>query len=267
MIQTLGVVDACFRTDKERRRAAGRLQGKSVLEWVARRATDCQQLDGVIVVTTADPENEFVKDLVPLDIPVFSAETDDTLALFAKALESYPCEKFVRFETACPFIDRFLVDRMVKESRRLAEPADYVGYRSHDGTPAMLTSVLLYGELVLTKTLHRLNEKLRHHEDRLHPTRYIYTHPDRFRIHWLPVPEGLDRRDIRLVLANEDDWEVHQIIVDALGPDCDGHHIAHLISECPSLRRQMEAINRGTHRELLTPEGPSASHSTQRRPR
>lgn len=267
MIQTLGIVDACFRSDRERRRAAGRLQGKSVLEWVARRATDCQQLDGVIVVTTSDPDNEFVKELVPLDIPVFTIQADDILSLWAKALEAYPCEKFVRFETACPFVDRFLVDRMVKEARRFEEPVDYVGYRSHDGTPAMLTSALLYGELVLTKTLHRLNEKLRNPQEREHPTRYIYTHPDRFRIHWLPIPNGLDRRDLRLVLLSEDDWEVHQIIVDTLGPDCDGHHIAGLVAGCPSLRRQMEAIIQGTTFHPTKQDAGLTNTSTSRRPR
>jgi len=267
MIQTLGIVDACFRTDKERRRAAGRLQGKSVLEWVSRRATDCQQLDGVIVVTTADPANDFVKDLVPLDVPVFAAEAEDVLSLWAKALEAYPCEKFVRFETVCPFVDRFLVDRLVKEARRLPEPADYVGYRTQDGTPAMLSSAVLYGELVLTKTLHRLNEKLRSAEDRQHPTKYIYMHPDRFRVHWIPVPEKLDRRDIRLVLVNEDDWEVHQIIVDTLGPDCDGHHIAGLIEGCPSLRRQMEAINLGVGREGFASQNSLTEPHSVRRPR
>ena len=243
MLQTLGIVDACFASEKERRRAAGRLQGKSILEWVARRATDCQQLDGVIVVTTSDPANLFVKDMVPLDVPVFIGEGEDLLSVWTKALEAYPCREFVRFETACPFVDQTLVDRLVKEAHQLDEPADYVGYRNHNGTPAMLTSVPVYGELVLTKTLYRLHERLRSPADRAHPTRYIYSHPERFKVHWLPTPPGLDREDIRLVLVDEDDWEVHQIIVDTLGPECDGHHIAHLVERCPSLRKQMERLN------------------------
>ncbi len=257
MLQTLGIVDACFASEKERRRAAGRLQGKSILEWVTRRATDCQQLDGVIVVTTSDPANLFVKDLVPLDVPVFVGDGEDHLTIWAKALEAYPCREFVRFETACPFVDQLLVDRLVKEAHRLDEPADYVGYRSQDGTPAMLTSVPVYGELVLTKTLHRLCERLRSPSDRAHPTRYIYSHPERFKIHWLPIPPGLDRDDIRLVLVDEDDWEVHQIIVDALGPECDGHHIAHLIERCPSLRKQMESLNERKSRQGTVKAGPS----------
>lgn len=243
MLQTLGIVDACFASDKERRRAAGRLHGKSILEWVARRATDCQQLDGVIVVTTADPANRFVQDIVPLDVPVFVGEGADSLAVWAKALEAYPCEEFVRFETVCPFIDQLLVDRLVKEAHKLNEKADYVGYRSHNGTPAMLTSIPLYGELVHSKTLYRLHERLRTPADRAHPTRFIYTHPDHFKIQWLPIPEGLDRDDIRLVLMDEDDWELHQIIIEALGPECDGQHIARLVERCPPLRAQMESLN------------------------
>ncbi|MGB4728707.1 MAG: hypothetical protein WBH86_14985, partial [Thermogutta sp.] len=108
-----------------------------------------------------------------------------------------------------------------------------------------------------TKTLHRLCERLRNPSDRAHPTRYIYSHPERFKIHWLPIPPGLDRDDIRLVLVDEDDWEVHQIIVDTLGPECDGHHIAHLIERCPSLRKQMEALNEKKSRQAIVKARPS----------
>ncbi|HPZ83273.1 MAG TPA: hypothetical protein PL064_07550, partial [Thermogutta sp.] len=82
-------------------------------------------------------------------------------------------------------------------------------------------------------------------------------HPERFKIHWLPIPPGLDRDDIRLVLVDEDDWEVHQIIVDTLGPECDGHHIAHLIERCPSLRKQMEALNEKKSRQAIVKARPS----------
>ena len=50
MLKTLGIVDACYRSRAVRSKAARKLGGKSVLEWVVRRATDCQRLDGVIVV-------------------------------------------------------------------------------------------------------------------------------------------------------------------------------------------------------------------------
>ncbi len=244
MLENLGIVDACFTLPKERARAARKLNGKSVLEWVARRATDSQQLDGVIVVTNSDPANEFVKHVTPLDVPVFVAQASDPLGAVTAALEAYPANHFVRIETACPLFDPVLLDRLVKESRRLAEPVDYLGYRCHDGTPAMATPVGVYGEWVHTKTLLEASTRLHSPKHRSHPTRYIYEHPDRFRVEWIPLPEEIDRDDLRLTLNTEDDWEYHQVIVETLGPDCDLRTITNLLNRCPSLRHQMAALNR-----------------------
>ncbi|MGQ9605968.1 MAG: cytidylyltransferase domain-containing protein [Thermogutta sp.] len=246
MLENLGIVDACFSLPKERTRASRKLNGKSVLEWVARRATDSQQLDGVIVVTTADPDNEFVKHLTPLDVPVFVAQATDPMGALAAALEAYPAAHFVRIETACPLFDPVLLDRLVKERRRVAESVDYLGYRSHNGTPAMSTPVGVFGEWVNAKALLEVARRVQAAKHRTHPTRYIYEHPERFRVHWIPLPEEIDRDDLRLTLNNEDDWEYHQLIFETLGPDCDLRTITHLLDRCPALRYQMAELNRAS---------------------
>ena len=110
MLKTLGIVEACFQTDQLRARASRKLGGKPVLEWAVRRATDCQQLDGVIVVTSDEAENQSVSDLVPLDVPIFTSTQPDSLACLSAALEEYACESAVRIGATYPFVDPVLID-------------------------------------------------------------------------------------------------------------------------------------------------------------
>ena len=95
MLKTMGVVNACCGSATPQAKAARRLAGKSILEWVARRATDCLRLDGVIVMVDGQPASLAVAALVPMDIPVFVARQPDVLACLGAALEEYPAESVV----------------------------------------------------------------------------------------------------------------------------------------------------------------------------
>jgi spore coat polysaccharide biosynthesis protein SpsF len=244
MLKTLGIVDACFLTPVARTRATRRLGGKSVLEWIVRRATDCQQLNGVVVVTTDEPENSMVGQLVPHDVPVFCAAKSDALGCFAAALEKYPCEAAVRLGVDCPFIDSMLVDRLVVTADEHRD-CDYVGYSLRDGRPAVVSPVGMFAEWVRTSAVHKANQKAKSPLERNSATRYLYSHPERFQLQFIPVPEQFDRDDIRLTVDVEEDWEHALTIVDALGPDeLDWRRIANLLDHQPALRRRMAAINR-----------------------
>ncbi len=88
MLKTMGIVNACCGGATPQAKAARRLGGKSILEWVARRATDCLRLDGVIVLVDGEPASRAVASLVPLDIPVFVARQPDVLASLARPWRS-----------------------------------------------------------------------------------------------------------------------------------------------------------------------------------
>ncbi len=244
MLKTLGIIDACYQSRGSRSKAVRKLGGKSVLEWVVRRVTDCQQLGGVIVVTCSAPENRFIFDVVPLDVPVFAGQTPDALGCFAAALEEYSAEGAVRVCAASPFIDPMLVDRLVSTAEAHPE-CDYVGYCCRDGRPAILSPVGLYGEWFRTSALHRAARSARSAGDRQHATRYLFSHPEKFTVRLIPAPEQIDRDDVRLTVDIEEDWEHALAIFDALGPDdLDWQRIADLLVHQPSLRKRMAALNR-----------------------
>ena len=243
MLRTLGIVEACYDAPRARSQAARKLGGKSVLEWVVRRATDCQQLDGVIVVTCDTAENAFVSKLVPLDVPIVVGKQADALACMAGALEEYQAEAAVRICSGWPFVDPMLIDRLVITAT--ADPdCDYASYSSRDGRPAILSPVGVYAEWFRTEALREAAKKARSRVDRQHVTRYLYSHPERFKIRLIPAPEQIDREDVRLTVDMEEDWEHALAIYEALGPEIDWRRIAELLDHQPALRSRMAALNR-----------------------
>lgn len=242
MLKTLGMVEACFRSPAARARASRRLGDQTVLEWVVRRATDCVQLSGVIVVAF-ESDRSWLARLVPSDVPIFAARQPDLLGCLAAALAEYPAEAAVRIGAASPFVDPLLIDRLVIAAERHG-PVDYVGYRSRDGRPAILSPAGVYAEWFRSEALRRAAHSASDPNDREQPTRFLYSHPEKFRIHLLSIPEQIDCEDVRLRIDLEEDFEHATAIVEALGNEVDYYRIANLLRHQPGLRSRMAAINR-----------------------
>ena len=73
MLKTLGIVQASFSSPVFRANALRKLRGKSLLEWVIRRADRLDALEGVIVVACETLDRATLSRFVPMDVPVSSA--------------------------------------------------------------------------------------------------------------------------------------------------------------------------------------------------
>ena len=245
MLGTLGVVQACFARQKRTTHAFRKLGGKSVLEWIIRRVTDCQRLDGVIVLTDDSPENAFVVSMVPLDVPVFIAEREsDCVSRYVAVLDEYSADAVVRVSCDYPFIDPMLVDRLISDAD--AHPdCDYVTYCSRDGRPAILSSVGLYVEWFRSAALRRVARKATAPADCADISHYLCSHPDKFQLRLIPAPVEIDREDLRLSIDSDEDWEQTLTMFEAFGSDeLDWQRIADLLDQQPSLRSQVAALHR-----------------------
>ena len=245
MFSTLGIVQACGGAPFSKAAAARKLGGKSLLEWVIRRVTDSQRLDGVLVVLPDTEEQHPLVELVPPDVPLFIGQRQDPLGLFVAALEEYPAQNVVRIRADSPFIDPVLIDRLATTGEEHPH-CDYISYCSGDGRRAVMSSVGLFAEWCSASALRQADQEAVQPEDREHFTRYLYSRPERFNIRLIPAPAGLDREDVRLTINSEQDWEHAQTVLDALGPEAlDWQRIAGLLDEHPALRKQMAVLNRG----------------------
>ncbi len=244
MLKTLGIVQACFTSPRLHGLANRRLGGQSLLGWVVRRVTDCQRLDGVIVVARDAAEHRFTDELVPMDVPVFVCDEPSALQRFCLAIQQYPAEAVVRVRGDNPFIDPELIDRLVTTAQSHPD-CDYISYCSRDGRPAILSPVGVYAEWFRCEALRRAARSSQAPSDREHVTRHIYSHPEEFQIRLIPAPAEIDRDDVRLTVDIEEDWEHTLAIFEALGPEAlNWQRIAKLLDHQPALRQRMAVLNR-----------------------
>jgi spore coat polysaccharide biosynthesis protein SpsF len=252
MTNTLGIVEVpplrSRRRDSSRSGAtlvSRRFGGKSLLEWVVRRVTESLLLDQVVIVTDA-AQADIVQRLAPSDVAVCVSRQPDPLGRFVATVRQFDATQVVRVPLGCPFVDPELMDRLVCTAG--ANPGfEYIGYFSLDGRPAILSKVGLFAEWCTAESLYRADRLATSTEDRNEPTKYIYSHPESFQLRFIPVPAKLDRRDVRLTVDVEEDWELAQMIFDALGPEgLDWQKIASLLDQQPALRERMAVLNEKT---------------------
>jgi spore coat polysaccharide biosynthesis protein SpsF len=244
MFNTLGIVQARLGSTRLKAKVARKLGGKSLLEWVVRRVTDCQRLDAVIVATGDGPGGHALAELVPPDVPLFVGSEADVLSRFAGAIEQYPASAVVRVCADNPFVDPVLIDRLVRTADQHPE-CDYISYCSQSGRPAILSAVGVYAEWCNSAALLRAHREATEPADREHVTRYLYSHPEQFQVRLIPGPRQLDRDDVRLTVDIEEDWEHAQAIYEALGPEeFDWQRITQLLDRQPALRSKMAMLNR-----------------------
>jgi len=207
MLKTLGIIDGLLTTDRQRRNACRTLGGKTVLEWVARQMTDTERLDGVIVVTNESEENMFVRQMTPLDVPVFAADTCDTLKAIALSLEAFPAEHCVFIGLDWPLIDSHLVDRLIlaAESNPAGEYAAFHFENSACSIKGRPTG--MFAEWYNVRSLHRANRKASDTMYREYPGMYFIEQSPKNVLTLIPAPKQFDRDDIRWTIENEDDWE------------------------------------------------------------
>jgi len=243
MLNTLGIVQVGLEAARPCSKVNRRVRGKSVMELIVRRVTDCMRLDGVVVALGDTDEDHRIADLVPPDVPVCFGREPDMLARIAGVLTEYPTRSVVRVCANHLFIDPVLIDRLITLAAQRPN-SDYIGFCLSDGKPAILSSLGMFAEWCSSKALLRANQDVTDRLDRQQVTLYLYSHPEFFNIRLIPVPSELDREDIRLAIDREEDWEHAQVIIDALGAEeCNWQRIAGLLNQQPAMRKRMADLN------------------------
>ena len=224
--------------------ARRRFGGKTLLEWVVRRMSDADRLDGVVVLAGDDP---FARSLVanaPSDVHVFYAGEADPLGRFAAAVRHFQCTAAVRLSVSQPFVDPILIDRLLALVAT-GNTCDYASYAFADGRPVMQSKIGVFAEWCRGEAVLLANRLARREHERNDATTFLHSHPEIFAIRLFPVPAQLDRDDVRLAIQDEEDWEHVQLILDALGPESlDWQFITALIDRQPTIRERMAHRNR-----------------------
>ena len=220
-----------------------KLGGKPVLEWIVRRVTDCQRLEGTVVLTDDSPGNAFVSDLVPLDVPVFVAErSSDALSRLMTILDECPAEHLVCISCRYPFLDPAWIDRLVTE----AESAEEIDFASFEPVSAWITDaepkIGLDVRWMRASALRRLDRKFKSSDTRNDLDSLFRLAQAGCKNLEVRPPAEISNGRLQLVLENDEAWEEALTIFESLGTDgLDWQRIADFLDHQPSIHFRVTA--------------------------
>ena len=191
--------------------------GRPIIEWIARRLSECQQVDRVIVLYDGAVLDPQLRSLLPIDLPLVEAVAGDPLSSYLRAIDQFPCQSIVRVGGHMPLIDPALIDQLIG-SAQTGEP-DYVGYVSRSSQPVLFAPLGLFAEWCHVDALQRADALATRTPDRDHPLRFICSRPDVFAVKLVPVPAPIERQNVPFAIHSAEDWHTIQEIIEALGPE------------------------------------------------
>lgn len=223
--------------------AGRKLAACSMVEWLVRRISEAELVNGILVVMPDAPKYRELAYLIPLDIPCFFSGKETPLARLADAVAEYPAEAIVRVSLETPFSDPVLIDRLLITAQGTSG-ADYVGFCREDGCPAASSHIGLFAEWIRTTALAKAAREVKSPAHEYQITRSFLDYPELFQVVMLPVPKSLDRADLRFSVSDDEDWEQVLAMVDLLGTDAlQWQEMVRVIDHQPGLRARMARRN------------------------
>ncbi|MCC3159404.1 glycosyltransferase family protein [Hymenobacter sp. 15J16-1T3B] len=199
----------------------------SVLARVLARASRAASLHTVVVATTDQPVDDALAAAAQaLGGPVFRGDEQDVLRRFAEAAAAHQLDVVVRLTADNPAIDPHYIDAAVQA--HLAAGADYT-----------LTTGLPVGtnlEVMGRTALAAAHAQARQPDEREHVTPYLRRHPERFRLHTLPLAVPPALAACRLTLDYPSDYALQHLLYTRLPADFGLTDVAELLAEHPWLR-------------------------------
>lgn len=219
------------------------LHGKTVLNRVVDRVSDCDLFDKVVVATTdLDIDNAIVNECKKIGVAYTRGSSDNVLSRYYEAAEKFNAENVVRVTSDCPVISTQVLGKIVAEY--LDKQPDYLSNTIQRTFPRGLDA-----EIFSFKTLEVAYKNATKDYEKEHVTPYIYQNPDKFNI--LHFKDSVDNSQHRWTLDTKEDWELIQKIYAYLYDDnnkFEYNDILNLYKEYPELIE----INRHVEQKKLS---------------
>ena len=165
--------------------------------------------DNTIVLATTDrPQDDVLAEAAAQHgIGCFRGAEDDVLSRFIGAAQAYGIDRLIRVCSDNPFLQTDSFPLFFAEDDK--SPADYLSYAFADGRPTIKSHLGLFAELTTTDALRCVATQTTEKLYVEHVTIYLYTHPEEFKIHLMPLPAELEGRfDLRFTLDTAEDFSL-----------------------------------------------------------
>ena len=188
------------------------LAGKPALERMVERLKRSKYLDEIAIATTVNKEDDPIVELAEkLGVKYYRGSEIDVMGRVLDTAKSVQADIIVELTGDCPLMDWRVVDRGVEEffSGNYDCGANVIERSYPDGF-----DVQVFPVSILEEAANKTDDPL----DREHVSRYIYTHPEEYKInHWKSGSE-CDWPELRVTLDEIDDYTMINTIFEKLLP-------------------------------------------------
>jgi len=214
------------------------LGGKPALTRLVERLRRSRYLDGIVIATTTNPEDDIVADTARGEgVHFYRGSEEDVLARTVEAAEAFRADYIVQVTSDCPLIDADTIDAVIE--RMLEHPyLDYVGNHLVRTYPLGFCA-----EIFRTDELRRIERQTSDPADREHVSLYYYEHPERYKLSNVEAPHMLRHPEYRLTLDTEDDYVLIRHLFEMLYPHKPGFTLYDLVRYLQS-HEEWAGINR-----------------------
>lgn len=188
------------------------LAGIPALERLIERLKCSRYLDEIVIATTINSSDDVIVDMAKkLGVKYFRGSEKDVLGRVLGAAQSVDGNIIVEITGDCPLVDPKLVDRGVEEF--FYSGADYASNIIKLSYPIGF-DVQVFSIQILDQVSRLTVDPI----DRAHVSYYIYSHPEKFKLHNWSAPAEDTWPKLRLTLDEKEDYELLDIIFKKLLP-------------------------------------------------
>lgn len=223
--------------------ASRKLNGQTLIRRMSMRLSECELVERTFIVGAGLPPkilNSGAPDVHSIDLP--ASHVSERLC---EAADASDAEWVVYVPANRPFIDPTLIDQMLARAFR-TENCDYFGYRIGNGNPLAMDKLGLSGEACHADTLRRLRrnvDRLVHHQVGSLAA-WLMNAPGGYHLKFIPVPEKLNRADLRFAIECEADWDDAEVLCDTMQrADSQWQELTQLVLPNASMRGSMARRN------------------------
>ncbi|PWL39851.1 hypothetical protein DKG77_03205 [Flagellimonas aquimarina] len=181
---------------------------KSILDILLEKFDQLKKRYPVILTTPNNSEDNILENYASKhQIDFYRGSESDVLKRFIDTARFYEIDVIVRVCSDNPFLDIDHITDLIEiyDKNKLL---DYCSYKDNKGVPVIKTHIGLFAEIVTLAALEKTHKETQDIIYREHVTNYIYSHPQKFKIHLKNAfPEVFCRKDLRFTIDDIDDFE------------------------------------------------------------
>lgn len=192
-----------------------KILGKPMLELLLERVKRSRLIDEIVVATTSNSTDDIIEGLTKqMSVGCFRGSENDVLDRVLKAAKYSKADIILELWGDSPLIDHRILDELIEYYFK--SDFDCIGTTlpNFKKTYPIGLSALIFSR----KILEEVESTTQNPSDRENVSNYIYEHPEKYKIAYLPCPPTLDFPKLRFTVDEQSDFDVVKAVFENLYP-------------------------------------------------